>query len=118
MICTCTDGRILSSGTQTKDSWTIEAGSKRNLSLHHDWLVVWGKSGAEHPQPWSPLAKDHERANLHLYFLGARGPELLAYKKTDGEPIHIAVSKVCSRSIVSVEQRVTQRGKRIRMKLF
>lgn len=73
--------------------------------------MVWGKAGAEHPQPWSPIAKDHERANLNLFYIGTRGPELLAYRKTDGEPILIVASKMCSRAIVSVEQKVSQRGK-------
>lgn len=78
--------------------------------MYGEWLVVWGKGGAEQPQPWSPLARDYERANLHLYFVGARGPDLLAYKKTDGEPILIVVSKTSSRSVVSLEQKVNQRG--------
>lgn len=58
------------------------------------------------------MARDHERANLHLYYVGTRGPELLAYKKTDGEPLVVIVSKVSNRSIVSVEQKVSQRGKK------
>lgn len=110
VICTTTDGRLLGTGGNWKEGWTAESGNRRNLHLYGEWLVVWGKGGAEQPQPWSPLARDYERANLHLYFLGARGPELLSHKKTDGEPIHVVISKVCSRSVVSIEQKVNQRG--------
>ncbi|KAJ8971447.1 hypothetical protein NQ314_000704 [Rhamnusium bicolor] len=102
IICICNDGHVLGFGGQWKDGWVLEGGPRRKLNYHGDWLAVWGKVGSEHPQPWSPLAKDHQRANLHLYWIGARDPELLAYKKTDGEPLQVVVSKTCSRA-VSVE---------------
>lgn len=73
-------------------------------------MAVWGKAGAEHPQPWSPLAKDHQRANLHFYSIGGRDPELLAYKKTDGEPLQVVVSKKNPPLLIVIEQKVTQRG--------
>lgn len=88
----------------------MESGNRRNVHMHADRLLAWGKGCAEQPQPWSPLARDYERSNLHLYFLGVRGPELLAHRKTDGEPISMIVSKICSRSIICVEQKVSQRG--------
>nr|XP_023016228.1 WD repeat-containing and planar cell polarity effector protein fritz [Leptinotarsa decemlineata] len=110
VICICNDGHVLGYGGQWKDGWVLEGGPRRKLNYHGDWLAVWGKAGAEHPQPWSPLAKDHQRANLHLYWIGSRDPELLSYKKTDGEPLQVVVSKFKNRNLILIEQRVTQRG--------
>ncbi|KAG5890065.1 hypothetical protein JTB14_003630 [Gonioctena quinquepunctata] len=110
VICICNDGHVLGFGGQWKDGWVLEGGPRRKLNYHGDWLAVWGKAGAEHPQPWSPLAKDHQRANLHLYWIGSRDPELLSYKKTDGEPLQVVVSKFRNRTLIVTEQRVTQRG--------
>lgn len=110
IVCTTTDGRLLGTSDNFKDVWSAEAGNRRNLHIHNEWLVLWGKGNAEQPQPWSPLARDYERANLHLFYVGTRAPELLAHKKTDGEPILILVSKISNRTIISIEQKVNQRG--------
>nr|CAH7753667.1 unnamed protein product [Callosobruchus chinensis] len=110
VICICNDGHLLGFGGQWKEGWVLEGGPRRKLHYHDDWLAVWGKAGADHPQPWSPLAKDHQRANLHLYWIGFREPELLAYKKTEGEPLQVVVSKQCGRTLILVEQKVTLRG--------
>lgn len=116
VICICNDGHLLGFGGQWKDGWVLEGGPRRRLNYFGDWLAVWGKASAEHPQPWSPLAKDHQRANLHLYWIGSRDPELLAYKKTDGEPLQVIVSKRNERTLIVVEQKVTQRGKNLELK--
>lgn len=113
MICICNDGHLLGYGGHWKEGWILEGGSRRKLNCHREWLAVWGKAGAEHPQPWSPLAKDHQRANLHLYSIVGRDPELLAYKKTDGEPLQVIVSKRNTPVLIVIEQKVTQRGKNI-----
>ncbi|XP_060532114.1 WD repeat-containing and planar cell polarity effector protein fritz isoform X2 [Cylas formicarius] len=110
VICVCNDGHVLGFGGPWRDGWVLEGSARRHLNFHNDWLVAWGKAGAEHPQPWSPLAKDHQRANLHLYGIGVREPELLAYKKTEGEPLLVVISKVSKGTIILVEQKVTQKG--------
>ncbi|XP_044750033.1 WD repeat-containing and planar cell polarity effector protein fritz [Coccinella septempunctata] len=110
VICICNDGHVLGYGGSWREGWLLEGGPRRRIHSHSNWLVVWGRPGSEHPQPWSPLTKDHQRANLHLYWLGLRSPELLAYKNTDGEPFIIRVSKVFEHVLISVEQKVTQRG--------
>lgn len=110
LICSISDGRILGHGEHWQDGWTIETGCKRKLSMYGELLVVWGRSSTENPQPWSPLTKEHQRSNLHLYWLGSRGPDLITYMKTDGEPLLIAVSKICSKTLIIVEQKVSQRG--------
>lgn len=111
VIVICGDGRAFGHGKIWKDGWTIEGGPRRYINTSDEYLAVWGRSGAEHPQPWSPLTRDHQRANLHLYWLGSREPELLAYKKTSAEPLHVSVSKIFSKSVIVVEQKVSQRGK-------
>lgn len=115
VICVCNDGHVLGYGGPWKDGWVIDGGPRRRLHYYNDWLVVYGKSEVEHPQPWSPLTKDHQRANLHLYWIGCRDPELLAYRKTDGEPLLIMVSKVCSRTVIVVEQKVSQKGRSLNL---
>ncbi|XP_057663252.1 WD repeat-containing and planar cell polarity effector protein fritz [Diorhabda carinulata] len=110
VICICNDGHVLGYGGQWKDGWVLEGGPRRMLNYYGEWLVVWGKVGTEHPQPWSPLAKDHQRANLHLYWVGVSDPELLSYKKTDSEPLEVVVSKFTNRTLILIEQKVTQRG--------
>ncbi|XP_030747226.1 WD repeat-containing and planar cell polarity effector protein fritz homolog [Sitophilus oryzae] len=110
VICVCNDGHVFGFGGPWKDGWVLDGGPRRKLHYSNEWLVVYGKAGVEHPQPWSPLAKDHQRANLHLYWIGLGEPELLAYKKTDGEPLLVVVSKKCNRTIIVIEQKVTQKG--------
>ncbi|CAH0547326.1 unnamed protein product [Brassicogethes aeneus] len=110
VICICNDGHVLGYGGVWKEGWVLEGGPRRKLNYYGEWLAVWGKAGSEHPQPWSPLAKDHQRANLHLYWIGAKDPELLAHKKTDGEPLQVVVSKTCNHILIVIEQKVTQKG--------
>ncbi|CAH1977725.1 unnamed protein product [Acanthoscelides obtectus] len=110
VISICNDGHLLGFGGLWKDGWILEGGPRRKLNYYGEWLAVWGKAGADHPQPWSPLAKDHQSANLHLYWIGPREPELLAYKKTEGDPLQVVVSKRCSRTLILIEQKVTLRG--------
>ncbi|XP_049818696.1 WD repeat-containing and planar cell polarity effector protein fritz isoform X2 [Aethina tumida] len=110
VICICNDGHVVGYGGFWKEGWVLEGGPRRKLNYYGEWLAVWGKASSEHPQPWSPLAKDHQRANLHLYWIGAKDPELLAYKKTDGEPLQVVVSKICSQMLIVIEQKVTQKG--------
>ncbi|KAI4462690.1 homoloc-13 [Holotrichia oblita] len=110
IICICTDGRVFGYGGTWKDGWSIEGGPRRYIHLQGEYLAVWGRSGAEHPQPWSPLTKDHQRANLHLYWIGLRGPDLLSYRKTSAEPITVVISKIYSKNLIVVEQKVSQRG--------
>ncbi|CAG9764110.1 unnamed protein product [Ceutorhynchus assimilis] len=110
-ICVCNDGHILGFGGYWKEGWVLDGGNKRKLHYDQDWLVVYGKITVEHPQPWSPLTKDHQRANLHLYNIGCRDPELLAYRKTDGEPLLVVINKTSSdKHLIVVEQKVTQNG--------
>lgn len=111
VICVCNDGHVLGYGGSWREGWVLDGGPRRKLHYCNEWLVVYGKAGVEHPQPWSPLAKDHQRANLHLYWIGIGEPELLAYKKTDGEPLLVIVSKKSSRTIIVIEQKVTQKGR-------
>ncbi|CAG9861084.1 unnamed protein product [Phyllotreta striolata] len=110
IICICNDGHVVGYGGQWKDGWVLEGGPRKRLNYYGEWLAVWGKAGAEHPQPWSPLAKDHQRANLHLYWIHSGDPELLSYKKTDAEPLEVIVSKFKARTLIVIEQKVTQRG--------
>lgn len=112
IVFICGDGRVFCRGGCWRDGWVIESSPRRSLSLHEELLSIWGKACAEHPQPWSPLAREHQRANLLLYWIGPRGPELLAYKKTEGEPILVVVSKRQNKNLIVVEQKVTQRGKK------
>lgn len=100
-------------GGTWKDGWSIEGGPRRYIHLQGEYLAVWGRSGAEHPQPWSPLTKDHQRANLHLYWIGLRGPDLLNYRKTSAEPITVVISKIYSKNLIVVEQKVSQRGRHV-----
>lgn len=111
VLCICTDGRVLGQGGIWREGWSLDAGFRKNCNFQGELLVVWGRSSAEHPQPWCPLAKEHQRANLHLYWIGSRGPDLLSYKKTDGEPISVTVSKKFTKTLIVVEQKVSQRGK-------
>lgn len=104
------DGRILGHGDQWQEGWILDIGCKRKLSMYGELLAVWGRTGTENPQPWSPLTKEHQRSNLHLYWIGSRGPDLITYMKTDGEPLLIIVSKMSSKTLVIVEQKVSQRG--------
>ncbi|KAK4887641.1 hypothetical protein RN001_003912 [Aquatica leii] len=110
VACITTDGRVFCHGGMWRDGFIIESGAKKKIDVYKELLCVWGGVNTEKPQPWSPLAKDHQRANLLLYWVGSRGPELYAYKKTEGEPITVIVSKVLNKTLISIEQKVSLRG--------
>nr|XP_022909980.1 WD repeat-containing and planar cell polarity effector protein fritz [Onthophagus taurus] len=110
IVAVLSDGRVFGYGGSWREGWSIEGGPRRYVYLYGEYMVVWGRSGAEHPQPWSPLTKDHQRANLHLYWVGSRGSDLLSYKKTSAEPIAVVISKIYSKNLIVVEQNVSQRG--------
>ncbi|XP_065159835.1 WD repeat-containing and planar cell polarity effector protein fritz homolog [Atheta coriaria] len=109
VVASCKDNKIIGYSDISKE-WTIESAFRRNINVYGEWLVCWGRAENDHPQPWSPLAKDHQRANIHLYWIGSRGPDLLSHKKTEGEPIKVIVSKKAHRSLILVEQKVSQKG--------
>ncbi|KAF5300026.1 hypothetical protein FQR65_LT09283 [Abscondita terminalis] len=110
VACISTDGRVFCHGGMWREGFVIETGPKKKIGLYKELLCVWGGVNTEKPQPWSPLARDHQRANLLLYWVGSRGPELYAYKKTEGEPIKVIVSKVLNKTLISIEQKVSLRG--------
>ncbi|XP_025836778.1 WD repeat-containing and planar cell polarity effector protein fritz-like [Agrilus planipennis] len=110
VVFVCSDGKIYCQGGSWKDGYVIGSTPKRKVSLCKDYLVVWGGANCENPQPWSPLIKEHHKGNIHFYLIGAKGPELLASKRTEGDPQDVIISKANNETLIVIEQIVSQKG--------
>lgn len=75
-----------------------------------DILLSWWKCIRDEVYPWSPVIRDHDRANIHIYHLFGSRLDLVCYRRTESEPINISFSKENKNIIFCVEQRVSRRG--------
>ncbi|XP_046472035.1 WD repeat-containing and planar cell polarity effector protein fritz isoform X1 [Neodiprion pinetum] len=75
-----------------------------------DLIVVWWKSTVNEVFPWSPVVKEHDRANVHLYRLIGIKIELLCFLRTEFDPLCVTFSTYHENMIHSVEQKVSRKG--------
>ncbi|XP_048505297.1 WD repeat-containing and planar cell polarity effector protein fritz isoform X2 [Athalia rosae] len=75
-----------------------------------DLILIWWKSTMNEVFPWSPVVKEHDRANVHLYRLIGTKVELICFLRTEFDPLCVTFSTYQENIIHSVEQKVSRKG--------
>ncbi|XP_008470303.1 WD repeat-containing and planar cell polarity effector protein fritz [Diaphorina citri] len=73
-------------------------------------VLSWWRCTRDEVYPWTPVVKDVDRANIHVYSLSSVKMELLCYYKTECDPLCVEFSHVRPNIIHSVEQKISRRG--------
>ncbi|KAK7073683.1 hypothetical protein SK128_025322 [Halocaridina rubra] len=83
---------------------------KLSANLTGDMVVVWWQTSEDEVYPWSPLAKDRDRANVLVYSLHGTNLDLLCYCRTEMAPLSVSFSKVHPNVLLTVEQGFGKKG--------
>ncbi|XP_071537938.1 WD repeat-containing and planar cell polarity effector protein fritz homolog isoform X2 [Panulirus ornatus] len=83
---------------------------KLSANLSGDMVVVWWQTSEDEVYPWSPLAKDRDRANILVYALHGTTLELVCYCRTEMAPLSVSFSKVQPNVLLTVEQGFGKKG--------
>ncbi|XP_042879411.1 WD repeat-containing and planar cell polarity effector protein fritz homolog isoform X2 [Penaeus japonicus] len=83
---------------------------KLSANLSGDMLVVWWQTSEDEVYPWSPLAKDRDRANILVYSLHSTSLDLVCYCRTEMAPLSVSFSKVQPNVLLTVEQGFGKKG--------
>ncbi|XP_064115601.1 WD repeat-containing and planar cell polarity effector protein fritz homolog isoform X2 [Macrobrachium nipponense] len=83
---------------------------KLSANINGDMVVVWWKTSEDEVYPWSPLARDRDRANVLVYGLNGTSMHLLCYCRTEMAPLSVSFSKVQPNVLLTVEQGFGKKG--------
>ncbi|KAK2580498.1 hypothetical protein KPH14_006235 [Odynerus spinipes] len=83
---------------------------KIQINKPGDLILIWWKSTMNEVYPWSPVVKEHDRANIHLYRLTGTKLDLICYVRTEFDPLCIKFDIHHENVIHSVEQKVSRKG--------
>ncbi|XP_042219187.1 WD repeat-containing and planar cell polarity effector protein fritz homolog isoform X2 [Homarus americanus] len=83
---------------------------KLSANLSGDMIVVWWQTSEDEVYPWSPLAKDRDRANILVYALHGTNLDLMCYCRTEMAPLSVSFSKVQPNVLLTVEQGFGKKG--------
>ncbi|XP_069939077.1 LOW QUALITY PROTEIN: WD repeat-containing and planar cell polarity effector protein fritz homolog [Cherax quadricarinatus] len=83
---------------------------KLSANLSGDMVVVWWQTSEDEVYPWSPLAKDRDRANILVYSLEGTSMDLVCYCRTEMAPLSVSFSKVQPNVLLTVEQGFGKEG--------
>ncbi|XP_047487357.1 WD repeat-containing and planar cell polarity effector protein fritz homolog isoform X2 [Penaeus chinensis] len=83
---------------------------KLSANLSGDMLVVWWQTSEDEVYPWSPLAKDRDRANILVYSLHSTSLDLVCYCRTEMAPLSVSFSRVQPNVLLTVEQSFGKKG--------
>ncbi|KAK8386319.1 hypothetical protein O3P69_010769 [Scylla paramamosain] len=81
-----------------------------SASLSGDMVVVWWQTSDDEVYPWSPLAKDRDRANILVYGLRGASLDLVCYCRTEMAPLSVSFSHLQSSVLLTVEQGFGRKG--------
>ncbi|XP_045581658.2 WD repeat-containing and planar cell polarity effector protein fritz homolog isoform X2 [Procambarus clarkii] len=81
-----------------------------SANLSGDMVVVWWKTSEDEVYPWSPLAKDRDRANILVYALYGTTLDLVCYCRTEMAPLSVSFSRVQPNVLLTVEQGFGKKG--------
>ncbi|XP_066918840.1 WD repeat-containing and planar cell polarity effector protein fritz homolog [Clytia hemisphaerica] len=90
---------------------------KRNClcNTKSDLVCVWWSNTIEEAWPWSPLVSEADRANLVLLSItnisSVFSVDVIAYMRTDGDPIDVCFSHSQPYQILTLEQSQSSRAK-------
>lgn len=73
-------------------------------------VVVWWQTSDDEVYPWSPLAKDRDRANILVYGLRGSSLDLVCYCRTEMAPLSVSFSHLQPSVLLTVEQGFGRKG--------
>nr|CAD7261206.1 unnamed protein product [Timema shepardi] len=82
---------------------------KLSCNLSGDMVLVWWRCTRDEVYPWSPVVKDQDRANVHVYSVSGTKAGLVCYYRTEFDPVCVSFSHVQTNVIHSVEQKVSRK---------
>lgn len=83
---------------------------KLSANLSGDMVVVWWQTSDDEVYPWSPLAKDRDRANILVYGLRGASLDLVCYCRTEMAPLSVSFSHLQPSVLLTVEQGFGRKG--------
>lgn len=83
---------------------------KLSSNVNGDMILIWWRCTRDEVYPWSPVVKDQDRANVHVYMVTGTKFELLCYYRTEFDPVSVSFSCIQPNVIHSVEQKVSRKG--------
>lgn len=85
---------------------------ERRLSANKsgDLILTWWHSTRNEVYPWSPLVKDEDRANIHIYSLDGLKLDLMCFYRTEYDLIRVEFSQLKPCLIWLIEQKVSKKG--------
>ncbi|XP_050438469.1 WD repeat-containing and planar cell polarity effector protein fritz homolog [Adelges cooleyi] len=86
---------------------TVNRKNERKITVNVSATVVatWCKSTANEVYPWSPVVKDEDRANIHVYKIIGPRLELCCYHRTKQDPLIVTFSKTISNILFILEKK-------------
>ncbi|KAK3863851.1 hypothetical protein Pcinc_030418 [Petrolisthes cinctipes] len=83
---------------------------KLSANLPGDMVVVWWGRSEDEVYPWSPLARDRDRANVLVYCLRGSSLHLACYCRTEMAPLSVSFSNVHPNVLLTIEQGFGKKG--------
>lgn len=71
---------------------------------------MWWQTSDDEVYPWSPLAKDRDRANILVYGLRGASLDLVCYCRTEMAPLSVSFSHLQPSVLLTVEQGFGRKG--------
>ena len=71
---------------------------------------MWWQTSDDEVYPWSPLAKDRDRANILVYSLRGTALTLVCYCRTEMAPLSVSFSRLQPSVLLTVEQGFGRKG--------
>ncbi|XP_014249312.1 WD repeat-containing and planar cell polarity effector protein fritz homolog [Cimex lectularius] len=81
-----------------------------SLNASGDLISVWWKTGNDEVYPWSPVVREEDRANIHVYSLNGTNIQLYCFYRSECEPIAVQFSVTQSNVIFVFQQRITKKS--------
>ncbi|KAF6021115.1 WDPCP [Bugula neritina] len=82
------------------------------VSPAEDTLLIYWPVASEEAWPWAPMSNEEERANLSIVSLVRGKPIILAYTKTESDPLLVEFSSPDGTRLQSVERSVNVKSAR------
>ncbi|KAK9507121.1 hypothetical protein O3M35_008929 [Rhynocoris fuscipes] len=84
----------------------------RRLSFNtsEDMVLVWWKCSRDEVYPWSPIVRDVDRANVHIYSVNTTKLDLVCYFRTEFDPIKVFFSQRQPNTIHTIQQKTSSKG--------
>ncbi|CAL1527562.1 unnamed protein product [Lymnaea stagnalis] len=81
-----------------------------SMNTSQDMMLVWWSVGSGEAWPWSPMSNDKERANITILSINGPMIDVMAYAKTQCDPVHAQFSSLQPHRIFTLEQDIGGHG--------